>query len=234
MTRFKICGLRDADNALVAADAGADFLGFVFVPGVRRQLTEDLARAIIEEYRRRQQRDKNGPRLVGLFADQSLDDVNRIVERCGLDLAQLCGDEPPEYWGQVSVPVIKQIKVRNDGDTARATEETLRRVDEVIAEGHTAMLDRYEAGALGGTGLSFDWTIASEVARHHDFLLAGGLTPENVGVAINTAAPWGVDVSSGVETDLVKDPKKIAAFAREVKRASAGEANAPTVGSDFL
>ena len=234
MTRFKICGLRDVGNALVAADAGADFLGFVFVPGVRRQLTEDLAEAIIRDYRRCQQRDKNGPRLVGLFADQPLDDVNRIGEHCGLDLAQLCGDEPPEYWRQVSVPVIKQIKVRNDGDTARATEETLCRVDEVIAEGHTAMLDRYEAGALGGTGRSFDWTIASEVARRHDFLLAGGLTPENVGVAINTAAPWGVDVSSGVETDLVKDPKKIAAFAREVNRAHVEKANAPTAGSDFL
>ena len=231
MTRFKICGLRDVGNALIAADAGADFLGFVFVPGVRRQLTADQARAIIEEYGRWQR--KKSPRLVGLFADQPLDEVNRTIERCGLDLAQLCGDEPPEYWRQVSVPVIKQIKVRDDEDTARASEETLRRVDEVIAAGDMAMLDRYEAGALGGTGRSFDWDIASEVARNHDFLLAGGLTPENVGLAINIAAPWGVDVSSGVETDLVKDPKKIAAFAREVKRASVGKANAPTVGSDF-
>lgn len=214
MTRFKICGLRDADNAVVAAESGADFLGFNFVPGVRRQLEVDRAREIIQEYRRR--RGKGGPGLVGLFADQPLDDVNRTVERVGLDLAQLCGDEPHQYWEVVSVPVIKQIKVRDDGDISQATDETLRRVGEVVSSGHMAMLDKYQAGAKGGTGRTFDWSIAAEVARRYDFLLAGGLNPENVARAIETVGPWGVDVSSGVETDYVKDPEKIVAFARQV------------------
>ena len=216
MTKLKICGLREVSHALVAAEAGADFLGFVFVPGVRRQLSEEQAKAIIQEYRRIN--GSGGPKLVGLFADQPLEEVNRIARSCGLDLAQLCGDEPPEYWDQVEVPIIKQIKVREQDSPDATIADVLLRVDDVVSRGHTAMLDKHEEGALGGTGHSFDWSVASEVAGHHDFLLAGGLSPDNVEQAIATANPWGVDVSSGVETDGVKDPKKIAAFAQAVRR----------------
>ena len=217
MIKLKICGLRDAANALVAAEAGADFLGFAFVPGARRQLAVEQARTVLQEYRRR--RRKSGPRLVGLFANQPMDEVNRTVERCGLDLAQLCGDEPPEYWRGLAVPVIKQVGVRDQASGDQAVADTMRRVEEVTDHGHTAMLDRYEAGARGGTGRAFDWSIAAAVAKERDFLLAGGLTPENVGKAIATVGPWGVDVSSGVETDGQKDATKIKAFAREVARA---------------
>ena len=217
MTKLKICGLRDLDSALAAAEAGADFLGFNFVPGVRRQLSSERVKAIIIDYRRR--RGENGPRLVGIFADQPLDEVNRTVEGCGLDLAQLCGDEPPEYWRGLSVQVIKQIKVRDRDPLEEVIPETLRRVGQVVARGHLAMLDRHEAGSLGGTGRTFDWSIAAPVARRHELMLAGGLTPENVGRAVETVAPWGVDVSSGVETGGVKDVGKIAAFARALRRA---------------
>ena len=217
MTRLKICGLRDVDSTLVAAEAGADFLGFNFVPGVRRQLPVERARDIIIDYRRR--RGGSGPRLVGIFADQPLDEVNSTVEHCGLDLAQLCGDETPEYWGGLSVPVIKQIRVREPDSLEDAISETLRRVDEVIVRGHMALLDRHEAGSLGGTGRTFDWGVAAHVAGRHELLLAGGLTPQNVGLAVETVAPWGVDVSSGVETGGVKDAGKIAAFARALRRA---------------
>ena len=216
MTKVKICGLREVNHALVAAEAGADFLGFNFVPGVRRQLSEERARAIIRKYRRI--KGSGGPKLVGLFADQPLDDVNRIARSCGLDLAQLCGDEPPEYWERVDVPVIKQTKVRDQDSSDASIADVLRRVDDVVSRGHVALLDRHEEGALGGTGRSFDWSVAREVARHHDFLLAGGLSPNNVQQAIATGNPWGVDVSSGVETDGVKDPKKISAFAEAVHR----------------
>ena len=217
MTRLKICGLRDADSALAAANAGADYLGFVFVEGVRRQLTAEQARSIILDYRRG--RPRNGPRLVGLFADQPMDDVIRTVDYCGLDMAQLCGDEPPEYWRGLSVPVIKQIRVRDQGPRESVVAETLNRVEDVVAREHLVMLDRHEEGSRGGTGRTFDWSIAAQIGGSQDFLLAGGLTGENVGRAIATVAPWGVDVSSGVETDGVKDAKKIAAFADEVSRA---------------
>ena len=223
MTRLKICGLRETDHAIVAAEEGADYLGFNFVPGVRRQITVEHARAIINEYRR--ERGDGGPPLVGLFADQPLDDVNHIIRFCGLDLAQLCGDESAEYWEGVLAPVIKQVKVRERGRRLDAVRETTRRVEEVVALGQTAMLDRHEAGALGGTGRTFDWSIAAEVAGRYDFLLAGGLTPDNVGRAIATVGPWGVDVSSGVETGGVKDPAKIRAFAEQVKGADAQEGN---------
>ena len=212
MRRLKICGLREARHATAAADAGADFLGFVFVPGVRRQLMEDEGKRVIEDYRTL--RGAGGPKLVGLFADQPLEEVIRIATNCGLDMAQLCGDEPPDYWAQVEVPVIKQIKVSDDGDRHR----TVDQVEEVVELGHMAQLDSHQSGSLGGTGRKFDWDIAQEVAGRYDFLLAGGLDPENIGEAIERVGPWGVDVSSGVETNGVKDPEKIATFAERVKR----------------
>ena len=199
MTSLKICGLSQADDALLAAELGADFLGFVFVPGVRRQLSEERAKAIIQEYRGRMS--GGGPRLVGLFANQTVADVNRTVGICGLDLAQLCGDEPPEFWEQVEAPIIRQIKVREEASRDETVATVMRNIDEVVSRGHMALLDSHERGSLGGTGLTFDWSIAAEVASHSDFLLAGGLTPDNVDTAIEAVSPWGVDVSSGVETN---------------------------------
>ena len=216
MTRLKICGLREARHAEAAADAGADFLGFNFVPGVRRQLSEEQGKRIIEEYRAG--RGAGGPRVVGLFANQPLEEVNRIARSCRLDMAQLCGDEPADYWDRVDVPVIRQIKVRDDGDKERTTAHVIDRAKEVVDQGHVALLDSHRSGSLGGTGRTFDWAIARAVAGHHDFLLAGGLDPENVGEAIESVGPWGVDVSSGVETDGIKDTAKIAAFAEQVRQ----------------
>ena len=215
MTRFKICGLRDLDNALAAADAGADFLGFNFVPGVRRRVPVDGARAIIAELRGR--RDGTPPRIVGLFADQPADDVNRIVGACGLDLVQLCGQESRSYMRLVRAPVVKMVKVRDEDGLDEAATRTLRDADAIAADGHRVMLDKYKAGAKGGTGHTFDWRVAARVAERHDIMLAGGLDPDNVRRAIDAVSPWCVDVSSGVETDGVKDPARIRAFAAAVK-----------------
>ena len=218
MTAFKICGLSRAEDAVLAAELGADFIGFVLVPGVRRQLSEERVRAIVQEYRSRM--GNGGPRLVGLFANQPVADVNRALRACGLDLAQLCGGETPEFWERVETPIIRQIKVREQATKEATVATVIREVDEVVSSGHLALLDRHETGSLGGTGLTFDWSIATEVAKHSDFLLAGGLRPDNVDSAIAAVRPWGVDVSSGVETDGAKDPAKIAAFAERVRRSS--------------
>ena len=223
MTRLKICGLRDAANALAAADAGADFLGFNFVPGARRQLSQEQAKDIIPGYRG--EHGPDGPRLVGLFADQPLEFVAQMAGECGLDLVQLCGDEPPEYWQALPVPVFRVVRVRDDGPVEQAVAETSSMVERVASMGHTALLDKYEAGQRGGTGRSFDWSIAEEVAKAHDFMLAGGLTPGNVGQAIERVRPWGVDVSSGVETRGVKDAGKIRAFAEAVRTSSCAPVN---------
>ena len=211
MTKFKICGLRDADNALVAADAGADFLGFNFVPGVRRRIPVHDARAAIGELRERC--DRTTPRVVGLFADQPADDVNRIVDACGLDLVQLCGQESRSYMRLVRAPVVKMVKVRDEDGLDDAVSRTLRDADAIAADGHRVMLDKFKAGAKGGTGHTFDWRVAARVADRHDIMLAGGLDPDNVRSAIDAVSPWCVDVSSGVETDGVKDPARIRAFA---------------------
>ncbi len=217
MTRLKICGLRDPAHALVAARAGADLLGFVFVDGVRRQLQVDEGAKVIERYR--ESHGPQGPQLVGLFADQPVDFVNRVVATCGLDYVQLCGSEPPEVWDDIDARVIRQVKVRDDSPREAAVDEARRKVERAVSAGHMATLDKYHAGSLGGTGLSFDWEIAARVASEFEFLLAGGLTSENVAAAIETVRPWGVDVSSGVETDGIKDPSKIVAFAEAVLKA---------------
>jgi phosphoribosylanthranilate isomerase len=217
MTRFKICGLRDAANATTAADAGADFLGFVFVEGVRRQLRPEEAAKVIAEYR--EGRGAGGPKLVGLFADQPVEFINDAVRTCGLDFVQLCGGEPPELWRAIDAGIIRQVRVSDDVPRGAAVDAARRSVAEALSAGHMVVLDKERAGFLGGTGESFDWAVAEQVAREFDLLLAGGLTPGNVADAIEVARPWGVDVSSGVETDGLKDPARIAAFAEAVRKA---------------
>ena len=98
-----------------------------------------------------------------------------------------------------------------------ATHDTISQVGQVVSTGRIALLDKYEQGSLGGTGKTFDWGVAASVAKCHDVMLAGGLTPENVGDAIDQVSPWGVDVSSGVETNKEKNIDKIRAFADAVR-----------------
>ena len=218
MTRFKICGLRDVESSLAAADAGADFLGFNFVHGVRRQITFEEGRSIISRVAGEVGEDRPG--LVGLFADQDIDEVNEIIASCDLDYAQLCGSEEPDYWDQVRANIIKQIKVKPLASEQETVEATLVRVKDVVSRGNIALLDSYKKGFLGGTGHTFDWSIAAQVAQEYDVVLAGGLAPDNVVTAIRHVNPWMVDVSTGVETDGAKDPTKIREFAEAVRSAS--------------
>ena len=218
MTEFKICGMRSLEHALAAADAGASMLGFVFVPGVRRRVPIEQAQQVISSLR--EIRGAECPRIVGLFANQPLEEVNNIINRCELDFAQLCGDEPPSFWDNVDSWVIRQVKVDDSIPRQEAVSDALRQIDEVVSRLHLTLLDKRVKGALGGTGHTFDWSIASEIAKRHPVFLAGGLAPENVRQAIDTVRPWGVDVSSGVETDGIKDTAKIAEFARIIRAAA--------------
>jgi phosphoribosylanthranilate isomerase len=218
MMRFKICGLRDVDSALVAAEAGASYLGLNFVPRVRRRITPDQGKAIVSRVIDKLGADRPG--LVGLFADQPINEVNEIIEACGLEHAQLCGSEDADYWDQVKANVIKQVKVKPLASQRETANATLAQVKKVVSRGHIALLDSYKKGALGGTGHTFDWDIAARVVQEYDVVLAGGLSPDNVATAIRQIDPWMVDVSSGVETDGVKDHAKIRAFAEAVRSAS--------------
>ena len=215
MTRVKICSVRTVEDALTAAEAGADFIGMVFVPNRRRRLEVHEAKTIADGVRAAH---ANLPRLVGIFADQPLPEVNDIIAAAGLDSAQLCGDESLEYCGRVNAEVIKVVHVT---DSVGSAADLKHRIDGHQAAGHLVTLDRMVDGLQGGTGQSFDWAIAVELSRQgHSFLLAGGLTPDNVGSAVARVHPWGVDVSSGVETDGVKDPEKIRAFVRRAREAA--------------
>ena len=221
MTRVKICGIQGGGDALTAARAGADFVGLVFVPNRRRRLDEERAMGIVSALRENL---GQPPKVVGLFADQPLEELAQVVRRCGLDMVQLCGAESLEYCDQAGVPVIKVVHVPD----ALPVDDAATRVCDVAGalkdRGHTVTLDRQVEGLQGGTGQSFNWAIAQAVAsKGLPFFLAGGLTPENVGAAVRTVGPWGVDVSSGVETGGVKDASKIGAFVHAVRAVTAGE-----------
>jgi phosphoribosylanthranilate isomerase len=148
---------------------------------------------------------------VGVFAGADAETVNRTVEAVGLDLVQLSGDEPWDMCDKLSLPVLRAVKVR-DGTSAEEIIAALR-------PGAVPLLDTHAEGALGGTGRPFDWAVASEVASRFPIVLAGGLTPENVGEAVRRVCPWAVDVSSGVETDGAKDMNKMRAFITAVREA---------------
>ncbi len=215
MTQIKICGLKNTDDALVAIDSGADFVGFVFVEGVRRQITPKQADAIITNIRKL--RTKYLTKIVGLFANQPITYVNDVVKSCDLDLVQLCGREEMPYWSSVDVKVIKQIKIMKDQDPSLEELKAQKQVSEIANNGQYAVLDSLKQGHLGGTGESFNWEIARKLSAKYDFFLAGGLSTDNVEKAIATANPWGLDVSSGVETDGAKDKDKIISFIQQVR-----------------
>ncbi len=213
MTRVKICGIRTLKDAQVAA--AADFIGLVFVPGRRRRLETEAARGIVDGLKGSLE---TAPKVVGLFADQPLDEVNHIINACNLDLAQLCGAESLDYCQQTDAQVIKVIHIPHGQPSAVSGQELEERVLLHREAGHLVTLDRLVEGLQGGTGESFDWSIAAELSQQgHNFLLAGGLSPDNVADAVAMAHPWGVDVSSGVETDGIKDHQKIRDFIQNAK-----------------
>jgi phosphoribosylanthranilate isomerase len=217
MTRIKICGIRTEEQAIAAARAGADFIGVVFAPSPR-QVTPDIAIKIVKALKKR----KTTIKVVGVFVNVHAGTVNRLVEMCGLDRVQLSGDEPWEYCRDIDRPMIKAMRV---GRTNPA-EQVMKDIDygmkilngrEIIVLLDTSVPERY-----GGTGETFDWELARPIARQYPVIIAGGLTPTNVSQAIKEISPWGVDVSTGVETVGVKDVNKIKKFIEAVRKADAG------------
>ena len=202
----KICGLREPGHAAWAAQQGADFLGFVFAPS-RRQVTAHTARRCIEAARTV----APGVRAVGVFVDASPDEVRKIADEAGLDLIQLHGSEPTPIDVTYAQGVVRAVRPR----PAQATDDVVdeaRRWTNGTPSPEFLLVDAYHPTAAGGTGEVANWVIAERVARIWPTLLAGGLTPANVGAAIAAVRPAGVDVSSGVERNGAKDPDLIAAF----------------------
>ena len=202
---------------LTAVEAGADFIGLVFVPKRRRLISVEQARQIVEAVKGARD---NPPRMVGLFADQPIEEVRATVRESEVDMVQLSGAESLEFCSNAPVPVFKAIHVPGGKVSAEEVEEFGRRMRALQEQGHLTTLDRAVPGLQGGTGQSFDWSVAAQLSKAgFEFLLAGGLTPQNVGQAVREVKPWGVDVSSGVETEGVKDAEKIRRFVAEARSA---------------
>jgi phosphoribosylanthranilate isomerase len=213
MTAIKICGVKDFGNGLVAIDAGADYLGFIFYPPSHRALDREVAACLIAELRAAR---PSGWKAVGVFVNEPLDVVEGTAERCGLDIVQLNGEEPPDYVRRMARPVFKAVRVPSEGaDGARISIPTANSLGAA-----RILLDANVPGYYGGTGESYDWADLGRAVA--EGFLAGGLTPDNVALAMALARPWGVDVSSGVERDREKDPDLITRFIAAVRQADSG------------
>jgi len=208
--KIKICGITQLEDARFAAGARADFLGFVQYQESPRFVDPHLAAEILSWV--------YGPQPVGVFVDASADAVNRAAEEAGFVYAQLHGDESPDMCADVAVPVIKALRIFAD-TTPDELRQTMDRYVEYVS---LFLLDTGHVSVRGGSGRSFDWSVAAELAASYDFLLAGGLSAENVEGAIARVAPFGVDVSSSLESAPGrKDPAKLDRFFAAVRRATA-------------
>jgi phosphoribosylanthranilate isomerase len=201
--KVKICGIRDEITAKAAVNAGADALGFIFVPGSKRYIHPREAQSIIASL-------PPGIDSVGVFVNSPPDTVYETAVQCKLSTIQLHGEEEPRHYSQTGLPVVKCIKVRNKADLDKMKSF---KADAII-------LDSYHPLMAGGSGMPFNWSLWKNEDTKLPIILAGGLTIENVCSAIKTIQPNAVDVSSGVETNGIKDIKKIEAFIVKVKEAT--------------
>jgi len=212
LTKVKICGITDVFYARAAIEAGADLIGVVFAPSPR-QVTYERAQEIVTAVKTQ----KNSVPVVGVFVNTPAVTVNAAASFCGLDWVQLSGDETWEYCQQIEKPVIKAIHVsRNlaEGELLAHLENGQRILG---SRSPVYLLDTFVEHRYGGTGQAFAWGIAKRAAAKFPLIIAGGLHPGNVGQVIASLKPWGVDVSSGVETSRVKAVDKINAFVKAVR-----------------
>jgi phosphoribosylanthranilate isomerase len=182
--RIKLCGVTREEDALFAAKLGVDALGFIFAKSPRQVVPEQVQRIVtmLPPF----------VSTVGVFVDEDADTIREISKTCRLDWIQLHGHESPEYCADLGLKVLKAIRVR-DMESIDAMGPYETRVQGFV-------LDTYVKGKKGGTGKTFDWSLAKSARKYGPIIVAGGLTPESVTVAIDLAKPYGIDVSSGVES----------------------------------
>ena len=201
--KIKVCGMTSLEDTLVAVEAGADAVGFIFYKKSPRSVTIKTVREIVGEL---------PPFIdaVGVFVNESVEQVNKIADRCKLDRIQLHGDESPAFCKKIRRRVIKAIRVKDL--------KSLKKLSDFRVNGF--LLDSFSEDQRGGTGKVFDWILVHPAKKYGAVFLAGGLTPNNVRQAINRVKPYGVDVCSGVENlPGIKDHEKVKAF---IKNAKAG------------
>lgn len=202
MTWIKICGITNIEDALKVVELGADALGFVFYEKSPRKTTKEKAKEIISSLPKEVVK-------VGLFVDELEERVNEITSYCNFDILQFHGDETPDYCKKFPQKIIKAFRIKD--------KESLVNIPKYEVDYY--LLDAYSQVAPGGTGRTFNWELAIEAKKfERPIILSGGLNPENIIEAIEKVSPFGVDVSSGVESSPgKKDHKKLKEFITKVK-----------------
>ncbi len=202
--KVKICGMTQLKDAVFAVEQGADAVGFIFYKKSPRAVTMKTVREIISKL----------PPLVdtvGVFVNESVDRVNKIADYCGLDLVQLHGEESPAFCKKIHRRVIKAFRVKDL--------QSIKLLEKYPVSGF--LLDTFSDNLHGGTGKTFDWTLALPAKKIGPVILAGGLTPRNIRQAVSQVRPYGVDVCSGVEKSPgVKDLEKVRAFLKNIRSGS--------------
>ncbi len=202
----KICGMRDAENALVAAEAGATALGFILAPS-RRQVAPELLRDV----RLYLKTVKRAPRLVAVVVNEPEAALRDIVERARPDVVQLSGDEDAAILHDFGAAAFRTVRVP-DGATIDQVRTMIDPWLDHACPVEAVLIEASSPGHFGGTGKVANWELAARLGEIYPLILSGGLTPENVGTGITTVGPKGVDVSSGVETDGTKSAERIREF----------------------
>jgi phosphoribosylanthranilate isomerase len=206
MTRIKICGITREDDALRAAELGADFLGFIFVPSSPRFVEPERVRDIAAAVRER--RGESAPKMVGVFYDHGPDYIRELASVATLDVVQLHGSESDDDIAALDVPVIKSLRV---GDTLPDTH--------AAPTAAWLLFDTFDERRAGGTGRRFDWSLLAMYERSKPFFVSGGLTPDNVVAALTLVRPDAIDLSSGVESEPgIKDHAKLEKLFERIRR----------------
>jgi len=205
MTKIKICGITNEVDALFCAEAGADLLGFIFVPSSPRHIEPEKAAEIASRVRET----ANPPKIVGVFQDASADYINEIRKVVSLDLVQLHGSESDDDIRTLGIPAIKTLHVGASLPDTHATPNAA-----------WLLFDTFDERRSGGTGRRFDWSLLATYERSKPFFLSGGLMPDNVVAAVSMVRPDAIDVASGVEASPgLKDHDKVARLFERVRRA---------------
>ena len=201
--KVKVCGMTSLKDALVAVEGGADAVGFIFYKKSPRSVTMKTVREIVLEL-------PPFVDTVGVFVDETAEQVNKIADYCNLDIIQLHGDESPTFCKKIRRKVIKAFRIKDM--------QSVKKLSSFQVSGF--LLDTFSENLHGGTGKVFDWNLALPAKKFGPVIMAGGLTPNNVQQAVRQIRPYGVDVCSGVESEPgIKDHKKVRAF---LKNANAG------------
>ncbi len=206
---IKICGITSLADAEAALEAGADMLGFNFYPGSQRYIDPARCHEIVRGLKALRKKTI----LVGVFVNASLAVIQSIIEMCGLHLIQLSGDEPPHILAGLGGAGFKALRIKEPAQLQAAVRDYPAR-----AFPPAFLIDACSPGEYGGTGHQADWPLAACIAQQLPVLLAGGLTPDNVALAVATVHPWGVDVASGVEASPgVKDYARLHSFVQQAR-----------------